>query len=240
LRKKSLIDDLSLGEEFPKGPPILFTNPEIRRMLHLAHVGRSDVFFDLGSGWGQNLILALAEAGVKEAIGIEKDKGRSRISIERLDKWAKNRLELAGRYKVVQGDFEDLFNRKLEGADLRNATVVFYGLTTYLEVVSGIRRNWKGLKSKRLVYYYPCLFPEIMPDRSDYPFLVSDFPFKKPRSELDWLRMVVGKTTSSIGDGPPAASELWDELRHDYDVDGDKTEISYYRTGLKEITGNVR
>ena len=59
--KKSLIDDVEIAEEDDKGRPILFTNQEIRRMLTLAGVGSKDVFWDLGCGWGQNLIVALME-----------------------------------------------------------------------------------------------------------------------------------------------------------------------------------
>ena len=57
MRKGSKIDDIDTNNG-ELGPAILFTNPEIRRMLKLAGAGQRDVFFDLGCGWGQNLIIA--------------------------------------------------------------------------------------------------------------------------------------------------------------------------------------
>ncbi len=81
-----MIDDACLDDDDDKGYPILFTNPEIRKMLHLAKAGPSDVFYDLGSGWGQNLIVALTEFGVRKAVGIEQDRERHHVSLERLEK----------------------------------------------------------------------------------------------------------------------------------------------------------
>lgn len=231
---KSLIDDVYLDDDRDKGEPILFTNQAIRKLLLLAKVGDGDVFYDLGSGWGQNLILALTEANAGKVVGIEKDEDRMKRALNRLDAWAKARPEFKGRYQVILGDFDRLLKDKLEGASLREATVVFYGLSTYKALIDGIRNNWQGSKGhQRFVYYYRWLFPEILADRHDYPFLVSAFPFRKPRSELDWLRSVVGKEHSSIRRGQPDEDELWDELAHDYDVDGDIDEIARYKRRLK-------
>ncbi|MDG6953944.1 MAG: hypothetical protein JRN33_03030 [Nitrososphaerota archaeon] len=231
---RSLIDDVYLDDDRDKGEPILFTNPAIRRMLRLARVSKDDVFYDLGSGWGQNLILALTEANVAKVVGIEKDEERRMKALGRLDAWAKARPEFKGRYNVILGDFDRLLNGKLKGASLNEATVIFYGLSTYKAIIEGIRSQWLGASGRRrFVYYYRWLFPEILADGRDYPFLVSEFPFKKPKSELGWLRSVVGKEYSSIGKGEPDKDELWDELTHDYDVDGDVNEIRRYESRLK-------
>lgn len=65
-------------------------------MLSLANAGRNDVFYDLGSGWAQNLIIALTEYDVKKAVGIENDRERYDRSLRRLRKWkiAQNRWNL--------------------------------------------------------------------------------------------------------------------------------------------------
>ncbi len=238
MTRRSLIDDVTLEDEDVKGDPILFTNQEIRKMLNLTNVGPDDVFYDLGSGWGQNLILALTEAGAGKVVGIEKDRDRREVSLKRLDRWARKRPELKGRYSVVQGDFDDLLEDEMEGASLKEATVVFYGLSTYKELVQGFEKHWKGRRGRRLVYHW--VFPEILPDRKDHPFFVSDFPFKKPKTVLEWLNKVVGKERSSIEDGAPDAQELWEELAHDYDLKREAHEIPYFKRRLSEALPRSR
>ena len=94
--------------------------------------------------------------------------------------------------------------------------------------------QWKGRsEDRRFIYYHRWLFPEILADARDYPFLVSRFPFRKPKSELEWLGSVLGKERSSLKAGAPDEDELWDELKHDYDVDGDVSEVRRYESRLK-------
>lgn len=232
MTRRSLIDDVTLEDEDVKGEPILFTNQEIRKMLRLVNIKKGDIFYDLGSGWGQNLILALTESDADKVVGIEQDRERRDVSLKRLDRWARSYPALKGRYRLVPGDFESLLEGELEGASLREATVVFYGLSSYKELLEGLEKNWKGLRGRRLIYHW--LFPEILPDRKDYPFFVSEFPFKKPRTELEWLNKVVGKERSSIKEGAPDTKELWDELTHDYDLKREAHEIPFYKKRLRE------
>ncbi|MBU5682713.1 MAG: SAM-dependent methyltransferase [Candidatus Aenigmatarchaeota archaeon] len=57
-----------------RGQAIYFPLPKntIRKMLKLAKVNRKDVLYDLGSGDGRVLRIAVKEFKVKKAIGIEK------------------------------------------------------------------------------------------------------------------------------------------------------------------------
>lgn len=216
-----MIDDVMLDDDESKGYPILFTNQEIRKMLHLARASPRDVFYDLGSGWGQNLIVALTEFGVKRAVGIERDRERHHVSQERLSR----RGISSNRASVVQEKFERVLSGRNKDFKLSDATIVFYGLSTDKRTLDGIERYLK--KGSRLVYYYRCLFPEIMPDRVDYPFYVSVAPFERPRSQYEWLSAIVRKEMSSLTkDKKPSSRELWEELSHDYDVEwvGDRIE----------------
>src|SRR5207249_5969491 len=130
-----------------KGYPILFDNQEIRLMLGLGRVGRSDVFYDLGSGWGQNLIIALTEFHVKKAVGIERDRERHQISTERLEK----RGLAPSQGIVIREDFERVLARRVKGVDLSEATAVFYGLSTDGILFRKIQRCLS--KGARLIYY---------------------------------------------------------------------------------------
>ncbi len=230
MRAKSLIDDVTLYEEDDKGDPILFANPLIRKMLKLARTQESDVFYDLGSGWGQNLIVALTEFKVKKAVGIEQDRERHAKALGRLQKRG-----LTDRGTVVWGKFEKAFAGKLKGADLSEASIVFYGLSTE-GVMKRIEKTVK--RGCRLVYYYDCLFPEIKPERVDFPFYVSVSPFKRPESEREWLSAVVPKTFSSIHKGKPSVEELWDELSHDYEANHHPEDIMDFKRRLRKLVGS--
>lgn len=225
--KKTTIDDVSLEDYDALGYPILFTNQNIRKMLKFADVGKNDIFYDLGSGWGQNLIIALTEFNIKKAVGIEQEEDRCKIANERL----RNRRIQSSRGFVACGDFEDLFYGKMKKANLKEATVVFYGLDTSDGVFSKIRKKLRpGCK---LVYYNRCLFPEIVADDVDYPFYMS-VSFKRPDTEREWLESIIRK------ERPSTTKELWQELRHDYDVEGLRDEVKKYKDRLEQILRKSR
>jgi len=232
-KETPLISDISVAEWDEQGPPILFPNPLIRKMLSLVDARPSDVFYDLGSGWGQNLLIALTEYQVREAVGIENDRERHAISLARLKRWGIP----AERGRVICASFEKVLSGKVKEVDAREASIVFYGLATDRAILSSIERNMA--RGAKLVYYYKCLFPEIMPDRVDFPFFRSTVPFRRPKSQYEWLSRVVGKGLSSIRPTrKPSLSELWDELAHDYDVEGiEEATISEYRHRLGKVVG---
>ena len=229
MKPDTVIFNDTVGSWQDQGPPICFNNQEIRKMLKLAGVGRDDVFYDLGSGWGQNLIIALTEFKVRKAVGVESDRERYDKSVKRLKKWKLSR----DRWAVIPARFEKVLGGKVSEANLQEATVVFYGLSDDDDTtLNGIARNLR--KDGRLIYYYGCLFPEIMPAKRHYPFFLSTQPFVRPSSEKEWLGEVVRKKRSSIHSGKDAdVSELWSEFRHDYDVDGYGNPIIQYRKRLK-------
>jgi hypothetical protein len=219
-----------------QGPPICFKNADIRNLLSLGRASPEDVFFDIGSGWGQTILLALTEFGVKRAVGFEKDPERWKVASLRREKWLKQRSDITpDRWHLVKGDFERLFKKgTLAGESLADATLIFFGLTTGPDILRAIKRAWKGTEGRRLLYYHNCLFPDIMPSKSDQPFFVSNFPFVRPETEEEWLATVCGKKVSSLTKrGRPSKQELWDELSHDYDIDENQDEIEYYKRRLK-------
>ncbi len=235
LRKGSLIDDVEV-DFGPKGPPICFPNYELRTMLKLGKANHEDIFFDMGSGWGQTTLIALTEFGVSKSVGFEKDEDRLQKAPQRRDNWLKQRQDIKPEsWHLVGGDFEYLLrNGKLKGESLKNATLIFYGLSTTPDILRAIRKAWEGTQGRRLVYYHNCLFPEIMPTKSIFPFFVSRFPFTRPKTELEWLQKVSGKMKSSVKKGQFAKEEeLWDELSHDYDLKADPTDIPYYKQRLR-------
>jgi SAM-dependent methyltransferase len=238
MRNRSLIDDIYVDENSVMGPPILNSNADIRRMMTLARVGKKDIFYDLGSGYGQNLIIALTEFNVRKAVGFENDKRRRERSIERLENWSNVRTDIKREmWEVLPHNFQRLLSGKIkkEVASLGEATVIFFGLETNSDDARRIAKGWQDISgpTRRLVYYRNCLFPEIMPTRAESPFLVSEFPFKPTTDKIAWLLKVTGKSKSSlIKGGQLGETELWDDLRHDYDIERSDDDLSHYRARL--------
>jgi len=232
MRKCRNFDDINLEDEYwNEGPPIRFTNPEIRRMLSLAKPRRDDVFCDFGSGFGQNLIVALTEFDVKKAIGLELDDTRARRSRERLEELG---LDVGGKGKIIFRRFEDFAD-----AELRKVTILFYALSGGDEIVTRLHRVWKDNKiRRRLIWndWHP--IPEAFPDEVDHPFFVTYFPQTKKRySERDWLERVVLQPTSVIrSDIKRSVTNLWEEFGHNMDVLRFRDEVADYRKRLSRLS----
>ena len=183
----SLIDDVKVSRNFIDRGPILFTNQQIRRMLKLANAREDDVFYDLGCGWGQNLIVAATEFNVRKSVGLEIAQHRYKKAKSRVENWVSR-----GR---IPRDQIIIKNRYLQDAikdgSIKEASIVFYGLETDRKVIKDLSSKLR--KGARIIYYYLTLFPEVMPDSVDFPFYLSKVPFKKPKSESQWLRSVIQK-----------------------------------------------
>ena len=231
--EKSLIDDISIKEEDEDGIPILFTNPEIRKMLELADVSSKDIFLDLGCGYGQNLKIALTEFNVKKAIGYENNLERQKNAKNRLKELKRIGI-LKSRWVIKNDDFDEAMKSNLTKKLLKDVTVVFYGLSPYTGFLNKLNKNLSS--GCRLICYYNCLFPEILPIRVDFPFYLHKKPFKKPKSIREWLSTIVQKRKSIFPNKQkPTISELWDELKHDYDVNGDPEDVQDYKIRLEKI-----
>lgn len=242
MREGSLIDDVDLE----LGEPILFTNPEIRRMIRLADPKQDDVFFDLGCGWGQNLIAFASESRIKKCVGIESNESRYVEAKRRVSRWPEH---VSSKITIVKGDLFELLKKGYveEGgvrADLKQATIIFFGLHIERVDIDSIQRWLRTNQQEgcKLLYYFNHLIPEIMPDDVKYPFYRSSFEkrsgrlsFRRPRRTMDWLEAVTQKTKSSIPNKRLTLQELWDELSHDYNVKDTREVVDEYQARLKAI-----
>src|SRR5207244_476811 len=80
------------------GPEDYQSNRHIRKILNLAEASRGDVFYDLGCGRGQLCVVAVAEFGVKRAVGMEPHRGRAAKAAERIQE-----MGLTDRIEVRNG-----------------------------------------------------------------------------------------------------------------------------------------
>ena len=82
------------------GPEDYQSNRHIRKILQLALASSKDIFYDLGCGKGQLCVVAVAEFGVKRAVGIEMHRGRAAKAAKRV-----HELGLADRIEIRNEDF---------------------------------------------------------------------------------------------------------------------------------------
>jgi hypothetical protein len=204
----------------PRYPHAVSSVPDGRsERARIAGAGNRDVLFDFGSGWGQTMIVALTEYDLRMAVGIEIDPERCEEASRRLDEWAILRPELSLRFRIVEGDYYDVAQAQIPEAPIEEATIVYYGHGNLISVIADLEEiGWKDVTAndkRRLVYKFPYVFPEIMPDVVDFPYFVSKYPFTTTASESDWLSKVTGMTKSSLHPGAPDSVEMWMQLKHD-------------------------
>src|SRR5712691_7177881 len=105
------------------GPEDYQSNRHIRKILNLTQASKGDVFYDLGCGRGQLCVVAVAEFGVKRAVGVELHRGRAAKAAELIQ-----RLGLSERIEIRNEDFME--------SDLHDATITYCGLTEMEEDLS--------------------------------------------------------------------------------------------------------
>ena len=252
-----LPDEISLFGDVPiemfddeGGRPIRISNPEIRRMIRLAKPNKMDIFYDLGCGFGQTLIIAASEFGLARCVGIESNEIRFKIARRRVEKWIRAKRVSKEQILLKNDTIERFIDRKVSGASPRKATIIYYGLNPFVahefNRKGGIEREYPlvsldrcGLKEgcKVITHFTNGIFAGVKPVDVDYPFYLYEYPFENhsSKSELVWLRSVIRREngTKRIG-----VAELWDELAHDYGVESHSREeildkLDSYKEHLK-------
>ncbi len=185
------------------GYPDFFDERHKRKMLELANLKPSDVFYDLGCGDASVLIFAVKEFGVRNAVGFESEPRRKAKARQRVEKEGlSNRIGIKGEMK---------------SADLSRADVI---LAMHLEEeedhdrfsTSGIRKGTRLIK-----HDLPLIGIDF--DGVDNPFYLIRFPFRKMQSPEAWVAKVMGRNGASPQD-------LWHELYYyRYEKRYDKSEV---------------
>lgn len=188
-----------LEEEW--GPANALSPLEIKNMLSWVKLKSTDIFYDLGSGHGRVIRLAVQHAHVKKAIGIEHVEDRFCRSREIV----KRTISKSDLKKVdfLFGDMEDF--------DLSDATVVYEGHDPYDKEDQMYRKLFGGKKVKIIKRHLPLIgYKHVGAFRSKNRswFFVMQTPLKKHRtySKNEWFSSVLGKGGVQM-----------DEFLNDYD-----------------------
>ena len=188
-----------MGNE--SGPSIALSNRQIRMMLRLAKANKNDVFYDLGCGAGQLCIIAVKEFNVKRAVGIEMDKRRVKM--------ARKNIRREGLQKRIS-----IRHRRILNAIFEDATIVYNGL---LEEEITLEKYENTLQKGCGLISLASPPVSILPDKIDYPFYLTKFPFTKTKSADKWASAVLLKCSTF--------EELILEFKKDPDYEHDITEL---------------
>jgi len=203
------------------GPPILFEDSEIVRMLNLAKASPRDVLFDLGCGYARNLIVGVEKFGIGKALGVEQVRSRYDKALENVA-----RRKLSQKIRIVYGNMDDLLIGRFRGVDPSEATVVLYTIQTTRKIANLLSQSLRP--GSRVVYNAGNgVFPETMPTAVDFPFYMATVPFAPPRSRRGWLVAILKDERT----GQESIPKLWQRFR-------EKLQLSKRETELPEETGS--
>jgi predicted RNA methylase len=180
------------------GPEDYQSNRHIRKILQLARASPKDIFYDLGCGKGQLCVVAVAEFGVKRAVGIEMHRGRAAKAAKRV-----HELGLADRIEIRNEDFME--------SDLYDATIVYSGLSETEEDIAYFEKKVRT-GCRIVTLFLP--FVGVLPEAADYPFYFMKIPFRKTEDVSLWTSKVLFRKAT--------AGELYRELDSDREYRYDK------------------
>ena len=180
------------------GPEDYQSNRHIRKILQLALASSKDIFYDLGCGKGQLCVVAVAEFGVKRAVGIEMHRGRAAKAAKRV-----HELGLADRIEIRNEDFME--------SDLYDATIVYSGLSETEEDIAYFEKKVR-IGCRIVTLFLP--FVGVLPEAADYPFYLMKVPFRKTKDVSLWTSKVLFRKAT--------AGELYRELDSDREYRYDK------------------
>ena len=166
----------------------------IRKMLHLANASKNDVFYDLGCGLGQLLVVAVNEFRVKRAVGIETDRDRAKKATEYI-----KRLNLPRNRAEIR-------RQDIDNTDLGEATIVYTGLD---EEMRDRRFYERKLRDGCGLVTLAMPLVGVIPTKQDFPFYLMTKPFEKTRNSSKWISHVLSK--------PASRKDFFAELEYDPD-----------------------
>ncbi len=171
------IDELisSLPQSIVKGDAVIaLPDNVLRKILKFARLKKSDIFYHLGCGEGKAVAIAAREFGVKRSVGVE-------ISKSVADSARKN---ITGMRNA------EIINEDIRKVDFSDATILFFWFNDP-EIVDAMTKRFKRkLKDGARVITLWAPLGMTLPDKVDFPFMISKKPFKQARSIKQQIKAI--------------------------------------------------
>lgn len=157
----------SLPQSIISGEEVQLQDDSIRDILRLAKFGKDDVFYHLGCGTANSLIIALGEFGAKKAVGVDNDELKIRK--------AENILKEKGLKAELR--CQDVVETDLSDGDV----ILFWFSDT--KITEKMFERFQMLKHgcKIITIFDP--LPGVLPQKVSFPYLLFELPFK-PAKDL--------------------------------------------------------
>ena len=167
----------SLPQSIISGQDVQLPDNAFREIFRFVKLNKDDVFYHLGCGNGNGIVIALEEFGVKKAVGIDDDK--EKIS------FAKKLLE---EKKISNGILEC---KDVLESDISDANVILFWFSDQ-NIIEKIMPKFSSLKEGcRIITIWGPL-PDTLPDMVDFPYILNMVPFKKASNLQEQLLSVFG------------------------------------------------
>jgi SAM-dependent methyltransferase len=152
----------SLPPSIISGEQVQLLDDSVREILRFAKLGKNDVFYHLGCGTGNSIIIA-SEFDTKKIVGIDND-GKKISNVEKLIK-EKN-------LKNIELRCEDIVD-----SDLSDATVILFWFSD-IEIIEKMLEKFSNLKTgtKIITIFDP--LPRVLPAQVDFPYILHQTPFR--------------------------------------------------------------
>lgn len=162
----------SLPNSIINGEDVELSDETLREIFRFANLTKNDIFYHLGCGKGNSIIIALEEFMVKKATGI--DNNKEKIS---------QGQELLQKKHITNGSFR---HQDITISDINDASVILFWFSDE-KIIEEMIPKFQNLKPgcKIITIWGP--LTGYMPDKIDFPYILNVVPFKKAESLRDQM-----------------------------------------------------
>ena len=162
----------SLPNSIINGEDVELSDETLREIFRFANLTKNDIFYHLGCGKGNSIIIALEEFMVKKAIGIDNNEEKISQGQESLQK-----------KHITNGSFR---HQDITISDINDASVILFWFSDE-KIIEKMITRFQNLKSgcKIITIWGP--LTGYMPDKIDFPYILNVVPFKKAESLRDQM-----------------------------------------------------
>ncbi len=162
----------SLPNSIINGEDVELSDETLREIFRFVNLTKNDIFYHLGCGKGNSIIIALEEFMVKKAIGIDNNKEKILQGQEVLQK-----------KHITNGSFR---HQDITISDINDASIILFWFSDE-KIIEEMIPKFQNLKPgcKIITIWGP--LTGYMPDKIDFPYILNVVPFKKAESLRDQM-----------------------------------------------------